>query len=70
LVASRHELIKDAIKTAPLGTSFKEVIQKSPKLLELVGAAQVDQVLNPRNYLGAAPAMVDAAVARARADLR
>jgi 3-carboxy-cis,cis-muconate cycloisomerase len=65
-----YDLIKDAIKTAPLGTSFKEVIQKSPRLLELVGATNIDHVLDPRNYLGAAPTMVDAAVAKARVGLR
>jgi 3-carboxy-cis,cis-muconate cycloisomerase len=63
-------LIKDAIKAAPSDASFKEVVQKSPKLLELVGAAQVDNVLNPSNYLGAAIAMIDTAVTKARTGLR
>ena len=65
-----YDLIKEAIKGTPPGTPFKEVIQKSPRLLELVGAANVDRVLDPRNYLGAAPAMVDAAIAKARGGLK
>lgn len=65
-----YDLIKEAIKQAPPGASFKEVIQKSPKLLELVGAANVDRVLDPRNYLGAAPTMVDAAIVKVRGGLK
>jgi 3-carboxy-cis,cis-muconate cycloisomerase len=65
-----YDLIKEAIKGAPPGTSFKDVIKRSPKLLELVGAANIDRVLDPRNYLGAAPAMVDAAITKARSGLK
>jgi len=65
-----EELIKASIKDAPAGASFKEVIQRSRRLSELVGEPNLDRVLDPRNYLGAAPAMVDAAVARTRAALK
>jgi 3-carboxy-cis,cis-muconate cycloisomerase len=64
-----YDLIKEAIRGSPPGTSFKDVIKKSPRLLDLVGAANIDGVLDPHNYLGAAPAMVDAAIAKARAGL-
>lgn len=65
-----YDLIKSAIKAAPAGTSFREVIRRSPKLMELVGELNLDRVLDPRNYLGLAPAMVDAAVAKTRASFK
>ena len=65
-----YDVIKAAIETAPAGASFKEVIRGSPKLLDLVGESNVDQVLDPRNYLGAAPAMVDAAVVKTRSTFK
>jgi 3-carboxy-cis,cis-muconate cycloisomerase len=65
-----YDVIKAAIETAPAGATFKEVIRRSPKLLDLVGESNVDQVLDPRNYLGAAPAMVDAAVVKTRSTFK
>jgi 3-carboxy-cis,cis-muconate cycloisomerase len=61
-----EELIKAAIKEAPAGASFREAIRRSRMLSELVGESELDKVLDPRNYLGAAPLMVDMAVARTR----
>jgi 3-carboxy-cis,cis-muconate cycloisomerase len=65
-----HELITAAIKKAPAGTPFKEVILKDPKLLALVGPQNVDTVLDPANYLGLAPQMVELAVAHTRTALK
>jgi 3-carboxy-cis,cis-muconate cycloisomerase len=65
-----EELIRAAIKAAPPGTSFKEVIQTSKQLLDLVGESNLDKVLDPHNYLGAAPVMVDAAVLTTRAAMK
>lgn len=65
-----YDLLKSEIKSAPLGTSLKDLIQHSPTLLELVGACNIDRLLDPANYLGAAPEMVDKAVAAARASMR
>lgn len=64
--AAANELIKAAIKKAPAGTPFKQVILGDAKLHELVGSAQVDHVLDPANYLGLAPQMVTEAVERTR----
>jgi adenylosuccinate lyase len=61
-----YDVIKAAIDSAPAGVSFKEVIRGSPNLLDLVGESNIDPILDPRNYLGAAPAMVDAAVVKTR----
>jgi len=61
-----NQLIKDAIKRAPGGTPFKQVILSDARLLELVGRESVDKVLDPGNYLGQAPRLVAIAVARAR----
>jgi 3-carboxy-cis,cis-muconate cycloisomerase len=66
-VGPADDMIKKAIKDAPPGTSFKDVILKDPKLAELVGVGNVDKVLDPRSYLGLAPRMVESAVARTRA---
>jgi adenylosuccinate lyase len=60
-------LIKDAIKRAPGGTPFKQVILGDARLSELVGLENVDRVLDPANYLGQAPRLVADAVARTRA---
>jgi 3-carboxy-cis,cis-muconate cycloisomerase len=62
-----NELIKDAIKRAPGGTPFKQVILGDARLSELVGLENVDRVLDPANYLGQAPRLVADAVARTRA---
>jgi 3-carboxy-cis,cis-muconate cycloisomerase len=65
-----NDLIKEAIKKAPTGTPFRQVILSDAKLLELVGPANVDSVLNPVNYLGLAPQIVAQAVARTRQALK
>jgi len=65
-----NDLIKDAIKKAPVGTPFKQVILGDARLLELVGPANVEAVLDPANYLGLAPQMVAQAVARTRQGLK
>jgi 3-carboxy-cis,cis-muconate cycloisomerase len=65
-----NDLIKDAIKKAPAGAPFKQVILGDAKLLALVGPANVDTVLDPVNYLGLAPQMVAQAVARTRQGLK
>lgn len=68
--ARAYDLLKSEIKSAPPGTSLKDLIQDSPKLLELVGVSNIDRLLDPANYLGAAPEMVDKAVAAVRASTR
>jgi 3-carboxy-cis,cis-muconate cycloisomerase len=65
-----NDLIKDAIKKAPAGTPFKQVILGDARLLELVGPSNIDPVLDPVNYLGLAPQMVANAVARTRRELK
>jgi 3-carboxy-cis,cis-muconate cycloisomerase len=65
-----HDLITAAIKEVPAGTPFKEVILKDPRLLQLVGEQNVDTVLDPVNYLGLAPQMVEQAVTRTRKALK
>jgi len=65
-----EDLVRVAINEAPAGASFKEGIQRSRRLSELVGESNLDRILDPRNCLGAAPVMVDAAVASARAALK
>lgn len=62
-----YRLVKEAIKAAPEGASLREAILRQPKLLELAGRDHLDAVLDPRKYLGLAPEMVDAAVARVEA---
>ena len=52
-----YNVIKAAIDSAPAGASFKDVIRGSPNLLDLVGESNIHQILDPRNYLGAAPAL-------------
>lgn len=64
--AAANDLIKNAIKKVPAGTPFKNVLLGDARLLELVGRANVDRVLDPTNYLGLAPQMVAEAVARTR----
>jgi len=61
-----YDLLKSEIKSARPGISLKELIENSPKLLELVGASNIARVVDPANYLGAAPEMVDKAVAMVR----
>lgn len=58
-----YHLVKDAIKAAPAGATLREVILHTPRLLELMSEDNIDRVLDPKNYLGSAPEMVDAAVA-------
>lgn len=65
-----YDLLKSEIRSAPAGTTLKALIQSSPKLLELVGMRNIARLVDPANYLGAAPDMVDKAVAAVRASTR
>ncbi|MEG1832517.1 MAG: adenylosuccinate lyase family protein [Burkholderiaceae bacterium] len=60
------DAIKAAIKAASAGTPFREVVLASPALTKHLKPADLDRVLEPKHYLGAAPQMVDAAVAKTR----
>ncbi len=68
--AAAHDLLKTAIKQAPSGMPFKQVILGDKKLLESIGPSNLDAVLDPANYLGLAPQMVTQAVERARQAMR
>lgn len=65
-----YDLLKSEIKSAPAGRSLRVLIKSSPKLLALVGAGNIDRIVDPANYVGVAPDMVDQAVAAVRASTR
>ncbi|WP_165905045.1 class-II fumarase/aspartase family protein [Parashewanella curva] len=56
-----YKMVKAAIKKAKPNQTFRQVILSNPTLKKSIGD-NLDRLLNPENYLGAAPEMVDRAV--------
>ena len=65
-----HTLLVKAIKTAPLGTPFEDVLRGTPEIRKLMTDADIEETLNPTNYLGLAPTIVKNAVTKVRSDLQ
>ena len=65
-----HTLLVKAIKTAPLGTPFEDVLRGTPGIRKLMTDADIEETLNPTNYLGLAPTIVKNAVTKVRSDLQ
>jgi adenylosuccinate lyase len=60
-----HEVVyKVAMQVAEQGGSFREALLAEPEVREHLSPEQVDALLDPERYLGAAPACVDQVLAR------
>ncbi|WP_133405955.1 class-II fumarase/aspartase family protein [Parashewanella tropica] len=60
-----YKAVKTAIKKAKPGQTLREIILANPELKKEIGK-DLDKVLDPNNYLGAAPEMVERAVKAVR----
>ena len=61
-----HSMVVDAIKKAPKNSDFYELLSKDPEISKILPEADIKRVLNPKNYLGHASALVERAVSIAR----
>lgn len=65
-----HDLVYDACRTAiESDRPLLDVLLETPSVLDPLGAERLKELVDPRNYLGAAPAMVDRVLAARRPDL-
>ncbi len=61
-----HHRVEAASKLAlSSGRPLAEVAKAEPAIAGNLSGQEIDEALNPRNYLGSAEAMIDAAVAAA-----
>ena len=63
--AQAHHLVYAAVGRAmDEGGTLREALLSDPQVTALLSEAKIDALLDPPNYLGSAPAMVDAVLAR------
>ncbi|MFQ6095528.1 MAG: adenylosuccinate lyase [Candidatus Bathyarchaeia archaeon] len=62
-----HELVRRlAIRSASEGLPFKEVLLKDPDVTSRLNEDEIDDVLNPRNYLGTAVEQIERCIEKTR----
>ncbi len=59
-----HTLLVKAIKAAPAGSSFEDVLKNDAALKKLLTDKDVQYVLNPQNYLGLSKQLIETAVSK------
>ena len=63
--AQVHHLVYPAVGRAmDEGGALREALLADPQVTALLSEAKIDALLDPANYLGSSPAMVDAVLAR------
>jgi len=61
-----HELIRQiAIQAEETDMDFRNALSENKEVMTLLSASELDEVMDPDNYLGKAPEMTDRVVARA-----
>jgi adenylosuccinate lyase len=61
-----HEIVRSSsMKAEDQGRSFKEMLLKDKQVAKLIGREELDQVMDPKNYVGKAPELTDKVVAKA-----
>ena len=61
-----YSLVKKAIKSSNKGDSLEDVIRNTPAISKHFTEAEIKQVLDPKNYLGAASEIVERSVKQVR----
>ena len=65
-----HELVRNVSMAAEAeGKGLKEALKANSTVKKLLSAKELEAVMEPDNYLGKAPEMVDRTIARAEAEL-
>ncbi len=64
-----HRLLKAALHAAGPGASLAAAVTRSAELSAIISPEDVERALDPADYLGLAPRMVDSLVCRLRAEL-
>jgi len=66
-----HELVRRlAIRSAVAKTSFKDVLFREESVRDLLSEEEIEEALNPRNYLGTSVEQVELAVEKTRGERR
>lgn len=61
-----HSMLVKAIKNAPKGTPFEDVLKTDPELKKVLSEQDIAFVLNPKNYLGQAKRLVNDCVTKVK----
>ncbi len=64
-----HRLLKAALHAAGPGASLAAAVTRSAELSAIISPEDVERAIDPADYLGLAPQMVDSLVCRLRAEL-
>jgi adenylosuccinate lyase len=65
-----HELVrKVSMKAEADGVGLKDALRANKTVIKALTSEELDEVMDPDNYLGKAPEMVDCAIAKAEAEL-
>ena len=64
--AKAYDAVKDAIAAAPEGASFDDFVKNTPSISQHMTAKEIQEALNPANYLGVAEVTVERAVKAVR----
>ena len=66
-----HELVRRlAIRSAVAKTSFKDVLFREKSVRDLLSEEEIEEALNPRNYLGTSVEQVELAIEKTRMERR
>lgn len=62
-----HEIVRSSsMKAEELGKPFKEMLLKNKDVSKLITKAELEKVMDPKNYIGVAPELTDRVVEKAK----